>query len=217
MNTHNEPDIQSQKNTRHWVIYGGQGETPRIQKAVDTIFSEYSFYPEIDWKKYGYLPPEDCQVMGAWRHPQTKAFAFLLDNPKIKSLGKTPQFLISAAGEIGELLKLDIQIGTLKQNLNIAERKEKQIIRDKERLGAISKKPFGVLFWVIGIFTAVINGFSLYLRKIPLPEFGPSYLSTIYIHIFALVHILALILLIAVITICLFLLIKYGVLYVRRM
>jgi hypothetical protein len=217
MKDQKEQELQGQENTRHWVIYGGQGETPRIQKAVDTIFSEYSFYPEIDWKKYGYLPPEDRQVMGAWRHPQTKAFAFLLDNPKIKSLGKIPQFLISAAGEIAELSKIDTKISALKQNLSIEERKEKQIIRDKERLGEISKKPFGVLFWVIGIFTAVINGFSLYLRKIPLPEFRSDYLSVIYIHIFALVHYLALILLLAVIIICLSLLIKYGVLYVRRL
>jgi hypothetical protein len=217
MNDQMQQALQPQENTRHWVIYGGQGESPNIQKSIDMIFSEYSFYPEIDWKKYGYLPPEDRQVMGAWRHPQTKAFAFLLDNPKIKSFGKTPQFLISAAGENAELSKLDIRISTLKKKLNIAEGKEREIVRDKERLGQLSKKPFGVLLWVIGIFTAVINGFSLYLRKIPLPEFRSDYLSLIYIHIFALVHYLALILLLAVIIICLALLIKYGVLYVRRM
>jgi hypothetical protein len=103
MNDQNEQALQPQENTRYWVIYIGQESAPKIQKAVDMMFSEYSFYPEIDWKKYGYLPPEGYQVMGAWRHPQTKAFGFLLDNPKIKALGKIPQFLISAAGEIEEL------------------------------------------------------------------------------------------------------------------
>jgi len=217
MNDQNDQALQPQENARHWVIYGKQGETPTIQQSVDLIFPEYSFYPEIDWRKYGCFPPEDCQVMGAWRHPQTKAFAFLLDNPKIKSLGKIPQFLISAYGEIAELSRLDIQISTLKKNLDITERKEKQLLRDKERLGQISKKPFGVLFWIISVFTAVINGFSLYLRKLPMPDFGSGYLSMIYIHLFAFVHYLALILLIAVIIVCVLILFKYGVLYFRRM
>lgn len=202
---------------RSWAIFARSEEITKIQKETDKIFSEYSFYPEFDWKKYGHFPPDGHEVMGAWRHPQTKAFAFLLDNPQIKSFGSDTQLLLYVAGEATEISNLGAKIDVFKTKASITELKDKIHSQDEERLCKISKKPLVILTAVLSIFAAVINGFSLYLRKIPPPELGSQELIKFYQYLLALVHFSALILLLIVITICMGFLIKYGTLLIRRL
>jgi hypothetical protein len=202
---------------RSWVIFAPSDEITKIQKETDKIFSGYSFYPEVDWKIYGHFPPDGHQVMGAWRHPQTNVFAFLLDNPQIKTFGSNAQLLLYVAGEATEISNLGSKIDVLKTKASMEELKDKIHSQDEERLGKISKKPLVILTAVLSIFAAIINGFSLYLRKIPPPEFGSQELIRIYQYLVASVHFCALILLLIVIAICVGFLLKYGTLLIRRL
>jgi hypothetical protein len=77
-----------------WIFYGSdKNSIIKTQKEVDHIFHDYSFYPEIEWGTYGYRAPEGHQVLGAWRHPETRAFAFLLDNPSMVTIREYEQLL----------------------------------------------------------------------------------------------------------------------------
>ena len=209
--------IQPKEMLRSWVIFSSLEEIAKIQKETDKIFLGYSFYPEVDWKRYGYFPPENHQVMGAWRHPQTKVFAFLLDNPQIKSFGPNALLLLYVAGETTEISNLEPQIELFKSKAAMAELKGKMHSSDEERLNKVSKKPLAILTAVLSIFAAIINGFALYLRKIPPPELGSQSLIEVYKYLMALVHYSALILLLIVIAICVAFLLKYGVVLIRRL
>ena len=105
--------IEAAKKT--WALFAStDDDVSQIHREVDNLFSEYSFYPQIDWKNYGYLPPDNCQVLGAWRHPQTKAFVFLLDDNAFKKYGETIQLSLEIAGEISEVSRFEPRINDLK-------------------------------------------------------------------------------------------------------
>ena len=204
---------------RSWVIYGSSEKcVSKIQREVDNIFSAYSFYPEVDWGQYGYGPPEGYQILGAWRHPKTKAFAFLLDNPNIITIEPTIQLLLYVAGEMVEISMLERKIEILKTNFALEEEKVRVDSYARERIDRVHKsKSLAILTGALGIFTAIINGFSLYLRKLPPPELNSQIMINTYNVVLALVHFSALFLLLLVIAICAAFLVKYGVILIRRL
>lgn len=203
---------------RSWVIYGSsKREISKIQRGVDSILSGYSFYPEVDWGQYGYRPPDGHQIMGAWRHPETKAFAFLLDNPNIRAVEPSIQLLLQIAGENVEISQLEPKIEALKTELHIEEQKDRVDTYLGERLDRIRKsKSLAPLTGVLCLFTAIINAFSLYLRKLPPPELGWQEFIEIYRVFLGVIHLGALLLLLLVIAIVAGFLIKYGMLLIRR-
>lgn len=214
-------EIQLEEKCRSWVIYGSSEKgLSNIQRDVDKIFSGYSFYPEIDWGQYGYRPPEGYQVLGAWRHPKTRIFAFLLDNPPMKTSAPTIQLLLYVAGTTVEISILESKIEVLKANFELEDKKDRVDSSVGERLDRIYKyksKSLAVLLGVLGIFTAIINGLSLYLRKLAPPELGSQKLILAYNGLLVLVHFVAVLLLLLVIVICAVFVIKYGVLLIRRL
>lgn len=198
---------------RSWVIYGpSEDKVSKIQKEIDNMFSDYSFYPEVDWGEYGYRPPEGHQVLGAWRHPR-KAFVFLLENPNIKTIKPSIPLLLYVAGETGEISMLEPKIEALKSKLDVEEQKYR-VNMDGWRLKRFSIKSLTVL---VGVFAAAVHGLSFYLRRLPSPELGSEKLVSIYKVLFALVHYGALFLLLLVFVIIAVLIVKYGIIIVRRL
>lgn len=134
------------------------------------------------------------------------------------TIDPTIQLLLYVAGEIVEISMLEPKLGVLKSNFELEEKKGKIDTLVGERLDRVHKsKSLGILTSILVIFTAIINGFSLYLRKLPPPELGSQGLFKIYKLVLALVHFSALFLLLLVIAICAAFLIKYGVLLIRRL
>ena len=208
--------METNATIKSWVLYtSSESEISTIQREIDDVFSEYSFYPEVEWPLYGYPPPDKYQVLGAWRHPQTKVFAFLLDNLNTKAYG-TAQLLLHIAGESSEIVKLEPRINGLKKNLSLAEKKGRENLNYGTRLDRLNNKSLGVLTGFITIFTGIINGFSLYLRKIPPPEFSNKLAIDVYNGALLAVHFSALILLFILVLICGTFLIKYGIILIRR-
>ncbi len=202
---------------KSWVIYGSsKAEIPKIQRALDHLFGGYSFYPEVDWIQYGYRPPERHQVLGAWRHPKTRLFAFLLDNPKMTTIKPAIQLLIYIAGETAEISTLEPKLAALKNTFTLEDKRVKADAVMEERLERVNEsKHFAVLTGVLTILTAIINGFSLYLRQLPSPQLGNSVLVGVYGIVLVMVHFAALFLLILVAVIVAAFLIKYGILLIR--
>src|SRR4030043_1982720 len=195
-----------------WIFYGSEkGDVIKIQKEVDHIFSDYSFYPEIEWGKYGYRAPEGHQVLGAWRHPQTRAFVFLLDNPSMVKIKPSTQTLLYIIGDETEISKLKPKCDLLKSRFAEIRKKDEKISDIATRLDRIQKsRPLGVIMTVLALFTAFVNGFSLYLRKLPAPKMHSDELSVIYGYFVVSVHIGSLVLLLIIICFLAIFLFKYG-------
>jgi hypothetical protein len=125
---------------RPFVIYcQSRNDISKIQKEVDGIFSDYAFFPEIDWGQYGYRAPEKYNVLGAWRHPKTKVFVFLLDNPFMLSIEPNIQLLLYIVGESSEIQILENRLNKMKTKFAIEEKKDKYITNIDDRINKIHK------------------------------------------------------------------------------
>jgi hypothetical protein len=207
--------------TRSWVIYSSSRyEVSKIQKEVDKVFAApYTFYPEIEWSLYGYRPPENYQVLGAWRNPnpRNKVFAFLLDNPRMLSAGPTYQLLLHIVGAADEIKMVEPKIEVLKEQYELEVKKESDDVSIKDRLDQLgTSKSLKVLSAILAIITAIINAFSLYLRQLPPPDLSESTLLEAYKVLLAIVNFSALVLLLIVIILATIFAIKYGVLLIRK-
>ena len=213
---HKESPIQEQLHS--WVLFAtSREEVIKIQKEVDSIFSNYSFYPEIDWGKYGYRPPESYQVLGAWRHQNSTVFAFLLDNPYMITFDASIQLILYIAGEKNEITTIETKLDTLKSIFNLKNKREEVGLNVEKRLERFqTSKSFKTFAKTLGLITTIINVFSLYLRKLPIPNFNNQTIADIYTYSVASIHFAALLLLFVVIVICIIFFIKYGVLFIRR-
>jgi len=219
MTTSNKQKPASNVTRRSWVIYGtSKDDIPKIQRQMDVLFNGYSFYPEVDWIQYGYRPPDGYQVLGAWRHPKTRLFAFLLDNPRMITIEPAIQLLLYVAGAAVELTSLEPKLATLKTAFAIEDKKLITSSEIKDKLGKVDDaKHFGVLTGALSILTLIINGFSLYLRQLPPPQLGSPFLISIYSIFITLIHFSALFLLLLVAVIVAVFLIRYGYLMIKGM
>jgi hypothetical protein len=176
-----------------WILYGSTANNIlEIQKDIDNIFFaklDYSVYPENDWDLFGYKPPEGYKLLGAWRHPETILFAFLLDSPHIQTIDPAIQLILYVAGETSEFNILKPHIESIKTKYEIDEKRHKIDTFLEERINLVkSRSPSGLLVF-LGVMASIINIFSLYLRKIPQPTICNYILEYIYNILIAFVHI----------------------------
>lgn len=204
---------------RSWILYGlSDKDTIKAQKEVDKVFSSYSFYPEVEWNDFKIFPPEGHQVLGAWRHVQAKGFAFLVDNPKMSKGKRENQLLIYIIGEVSEFSIIEPQLMVLKELFGLEEEIAKSDKNFEQRLDKIQKsKSLTVMTSILGIYTAIINAFALYLRQLTPPTSWSAALVNILNLFIILIHVSALILLFLFIIIMGAYLVKYGMILLKRM
>jgi len=203
---------------RTWAIYIPSSRAiSNIQRHVDKVFSGYSFYPSFDWRRYGFRPPEGHQVLGAWRHLKTRAFAFLLDNPRINTVDPTNHVMLYVVGDTLEVSALEPRIDGLKRVFDLEEKKTGMNSYLGERLDRVSKTRLTVLMTLLGIFTAAINALSLYLRKLPSPELGIPGVAIAYKALVTCIHFGAIFLIFGIIWFVVIFGIKYAALLMRRL
>jgi hypothetical protein len=193
-------------------------ETASIHKATEHIFSGFSFYPEVDWKRYGYYPPDGHKVLGAWRHPDVYAFVFLVDNPGMKLPSGLEQLILFYSGRKTDLIPFSPRIERLRRDLarKNGRRESDQQLQSRldktDKAGTLKK-----LIALMGPITAAINGLALYLHKLAPPRIDIAWLSEIYDILLPLVYISSLMLLFVFTLICVAYVCKYGFLLLRRM
>lgn len=189
-----------------------------IEATIDQAFKGYMFYPEPEWSKFGYRPPENYPLIGAWRDSEGKVFIFLLDLSSQRQADSPRQFLLYVSGEKSEVDLIEIIIKSLKSTLAKSEKKE---LRSRDAASVLDgeKKAQSIerLMKLIGLFTVIVNGFSLYLRKLSTPTFPNDSFMYIYQLLLSAVHLTALLLLLLTITISLFYAFRFGSLLLRRM
>lgn len=200
------------------LLSSGNEDTKKIQTSVDGVFSSYSFYPELDWKKFGYSPPDGHQVLGAWRHPDAVAFAFLLDNPLMQKSENYSQFLLYVVGIEREISLIDKRIKAMKKNLRKDAFKTAQAIGAASRLDQMApSRSIGVFTGIVTFFTAIVNAYSYYLRTLPPPQLGTEFQQALYSLMLSTVYFLSLGLLIAVTIVCALFLTKYAFILIKRL
>lgn len=202
-----------------WAIYcPTKKDVLWTQKEIDNIFSDFSFYPGIEWDQYGYKPPQDYQVLGAWRLPTNQLFAFLLDNPSMMSFGSSYPLLVYVIGHENEVDNLVPKLDRLKSRFSNQEKRGMSIQAASKSIEKVHKARHIVfLASILGVFTAIINGFSLYIRELPSPHFQITMISKAYSFLLSLIHPLSIILLICVIILIILITIFYGILVLKRM
>ena len=121
-----ESDFQSQQSVLCTACYA-LWFNPTIQALnpphlIDQSLSDYFFYPEPEWAKYGYRPPESYPLLGAWRDQSGSVFAFLLDRDPKYSKSKGMNLLLYVAGVQDSVDKLGTKIESLKSDLAKVEK-----------------------------------------------------------------------------------------------
>jgi hypothetical protein len=205
--------------TLSWRLWSSSAaEVASIHEAVEGIFSGYSFYPEVEWKRYGYYPPDGHKVLGAWRHPDVFAFVFLLDNPGMQSPSGTQQLILSYSGRKADLAPLAPRVAKLRRNLVRKNGRRESVQQLQQRLDKTDKSgTLKKLLALMGPITAAVNGLAFYLHRLSSPSIEIKWLSVVYQTLLPLVYISSLGLLFAFTVICAAYICKYGYLMLRRM
>jgi hypothetical protein len=207
--------------TVSWILWTSSSleDSASIHEDVDRIFSQgFSFYPEKEWKATGFPPPDGHQVLGAWRDPAFRGFAFLLDNPGMKAPPGTVPHLLTYDGAAAPLAPFISHINRLKEKLSVNSARKKNEKQLRTRLKQADTSPsFRRLLALMGSITAIINGLALYLRKLPPPVMATRWLAGLYNILLSLTYISALLLLLLFAIIFLLFISKYAVLALRKL
>src|SRR4051794_38137444 len=108
-----------------WELWEAPGDHPiPTEKAIDKLFGDWLFYPEIEWTLFGLRPPEGCPVLGAWRTPEHSAFAFLVLHRFSLDAKEGRRMLLYVTGDQAALRSLERPIDALKSQLRKASRRE---------------------------------------------------------------------------------------------
>jgi hypothetical protein len=193
------------------ILVPSENEVHTIEKEIDKIFSDYSFYPEEEWSFYDCKPPDGYQVLGAWRHPNIRSYVFLLNNEARKKYVSNIQLIIYIISEKSQIDKSIIALHKLTERYSFED-----IFLDKriERIHKLKAPAF--LLSLLGVFTAIINAFSLYIFKLPELNIHNLIMKTLYNSLTSLFHVMAVIFLINFCLVCIVFLIKYGFLILKK-
>lgn len=203
--------------TASWVLWEDENANEPLLKVVDSVFSNYTFYPEIEWSKFGCSPPEMYSPQGAWRDRTGSVFIFLLSYSTRRSQGSSPTLLLYTKGDPKSVDAVQKKVAGIKSDIAKNETRDSTIqnARDcliiEDRTNSAHK-----LIKLAGLFTIIINVFSVYLQRLPAPTFPTQKIAVAYQIILILIHFLALTLLIVLILLFIGYVIRYGLLVLRK-
>ncbi|MGZ5550830.1 MAG: hypothetical protein ACXW07_08755 [Nitrososphaeraceae archaeon] len=188
-----------------------------VERQIDEILHEFLCYPDFEWAKYEIRPPENLDLIGSWRDKNGETFVFLLRNAG-EFKNSAYEYLVIVVGFTNNVSRISGLIKSHKCIMHAVENKElkrKEIAESlKEESSNKSIESFSKL---VGIFTILINAFSLYLRDLPAPTGMSSFAYSIYSLLVSLLHLAALVLLLLILSLAVFYVSRYGYMMLRRM
>jgi hypothetical protein len=202
-----------------WLLWANSSQHGlSLPRAIDHALADYMFYPEGEWTAFGYHPPESATLLGAWRDASGQAFAFLLEKETRGERPNGEQFLLYVSGLREPVEQLGRKVTALKSSLTKSERRELESVDAGRRIEREQKSPaVGRLLKLIGLFTVLINAFSLYLRQLPAPALPTRWIHHTYQGLVVAVHLSSLLLLLAITIIGIGYVVRYGILMFRRL
>jgi hypothetical protein len=212
-------DENSSSYTASWMLWANSSEHALpLPRSIDHALCDYVFYPEAEWARFGYRPPENVPLLGAWRDPGGRVFAFLLDAAAPRDVALVERrLLLSVSGIRSAVDEVGAKVTSLKSLLAKSERRELQVLHAEYRIEQEKKSPaVARLLKLIGLFTVVVNAFSLYLRQLPPPDLPAPWVQDAYQFLVVVVHFAALLLLLVITLIGIGYVLRYGILMLRR-
>ena len=204
--------------TASWMLWPSSSRhTMPLPRSVDQALADYVFYPESEWTRFGYRPPDNLPLLGAWRDVAGTAFAFLMTPTTDAGAHCENPVLLYVSGAKDAVEDIGSKVTALKSVLAKSERKEIQVRHAEDRIAQEKKSPaVGRLLKLVGFFTVVVNAFSLYLRKLPLPTLPSTSVQQAYQVLVVVVHFAALFLLLLITLIGVGYVLRYGILMLKR-
>lgn len=204
--------------TASWALWdSGSEHAVPVPRAIDAALAGYVFYPEAEWARFGYRPPENVPLLGAWRDPGGKVFAFLLDSDPKDSAQDDRRLLFYVSGIKSAVYDLGAKVTALKSVLAKSEGRELRVLHTERRIEQEKKSPVVArLLKLIGLFTVMVNAFSLSLRKLPPPNLHILWVQDTYLYLVVMIHFAALFLLLIITLIAIGYVLRYGILMMRR-
>lgn len=176
-------------NSSFWL--GTTDEVSSLKQAVESVVRDFSYYPEMEWDRYGFRPPEGRPFYGAWRNVDRTAFVYLVGEndatQEIKML-----LIVTAQGE-ERLTNLVARFQAVTESFRKAERQAVQRVK-QDRFAAKFTQNYADKR-VIGIYslaTAALAGASRALRTMPSPATQFERLNEIYDVMVMTVHLVSL-------------------------
>lgn len=211
--------IEGDPYTACWGLWSNPSQQSiPIEYSIDRTLAGYLFYPEPEWSKYGYRPPENCPLLGAWRDPGGTVFIFLLDGSSPNPKDPLRKLLLYATGSKAMVEEVERSIAAIKKSLAKAEKRELILENATRRLeGEQKSQSMERLMKLIGLFAVIINAFSLYLRKLAVPDIPNAEVLAVYQFLLIAVHFSALVLLLTITTVGIIYACRYGFLLIRRL
>ncbi len=204
--------------TASWALWPKPGEgSAEVRRHLDRLLCGFLFYPEIEWRAFGYRPPDTRPLLSAWRDAKGQVFAFLLGGPAAHLDQPQQELLLYVAGTDQGVRRVEETVAALKAEVTRADKRELAVRSASRRLDAQeSARSLSRLLQLVGIFTVVTNAFSLYLRRLPTPSMPNPTLVRTYEFLVSAIHISALGLLLLVILISIGFVLRYGALLLKR-
>ena len=206
--------------TACWVLWGRTSSSlAEIPHTVDHALAGFVFYPELEWPRFGYRPPENYDLLAAWRDVTGSVFVFLMS----AAIGNhflpdaEVNIVLYAVGNTDLVRVVQERVERLKRQMAKAEARDLSSSSARQSLD-LEEKAKGVvrLMKLVGLFTVVVNAFSVYLRISAEPPFPNPVFTVVYQTLVALVHFLALGLLIVLILVFIAYAARYGLLALRK-
>lgn len=204
--------------TAAWTLWpGADGKAGSLSRVVDSALSGYFLYPELEWIKYGYRPPDSSTLLGAWRNAGGTVFIFLLAAPGKNTKAVEYPFRLYATGQKDAVNAVASTISSLKTALARSERKELKL-RSAEDLLQMEKRSPAFSRWVyfMALPSIAANVVAVILRKFPTPSSHYLVLGETYLTLLILIQIASLILLLVSVSFGVVYMIRYGLLMLRR-
>lgn len=210
--------VEANSYTASWVLWPNSFEhTMPLPRSIDQSLSDYVFYPEPEWARFGYRPPDNLPLLGAWRDPGGSVFAFLLGPAPREAAAGEKRVLLYVSGIRDSVEQIGAKVTALKYVLAKSERREMHVRHAEHRIQQERKSPaVARLLTLIGLFTVVVNAFSLYLRQLSPPNLPAPSVQGAYQLLVVVVHFAALLLLLVITLIGIGYVLRYGILMLRR-
>lgn len=115
-------------------------------------------------------PPDNYPLVAAWRDVVARVLIFLLEKSSSRKVVGSSQYLVLVVGVAERVKQIGRSVKSIKGNLDKAQQSELEGQRVERRLDTETRRKPAVKFSVaIGIFTAVVNALSLYLKRVDPP------------------------------------------------
>jgi hypothetical protein len=113
-----------------------------LARSVDRAFFDFVFYPEAEWARFGYRPPENAALSGAWRDSSGTVVIFLLRTADfLEPASGSKPLLLYVSGPHAAVDAISKRVMALKSVLAKMEHKELRVLDAGHRIEQENRFP----------------------------------------------------------------------------